>query len=194
MSSTFVLSAQNSDQNRALAKVSRLGCDSQIHQLHPVCHDSDSAFRILHLSSNKQRRRRICQFSVLCPQPHRTHDIDHAGFVFEVDERDARSCGRTLPVCDCSPYQHTVAVRDVEKSRRRHHAERVELWAEELCRVRVGRYSCRPDIRRRQFDVAHAGQGGSCDRRTDTGQAVGALPRRSARCPQRFSTRDTEAG
>src|SRR4051795_6806205 len=71
------------------AEVAAAGADGQLELSHPLGHDGDGAGGVLHLAADQQRRRRLRQPAVPRPNPLRTQDVDHPGFVLEVEERHA---------------------------------------------------------------------------------------------------------
>ena len=95
--------------------------------------------------------------AVAGPEAGGADDVEHAGFVFEVEEGDAAGGGGALAVGDGAADEDAGAVGDVGDGGGGDGAEVVEVVAEEFDGVVVGGDAGGPHVGDGQFDRGHAG-------------------------------------
>src|SRR5690606_7383338 len=92
----------------------------------------------LEAAADEQGRRGAGDDAVALPAAAGDHDVDQAGLVLEVDERDPRRGRRALAVGDHTADQHPGAVGHRAQLLRGDRAAAVEVGAQEADRVAVG--------------------------------------------------------
>ena len=100
--------------------------------------DVDDAFAALEAATDQHRRSFPGNLAEPRPAALGDHDIDQAGLVLEVEERDALSGHGALTVGDHTGHLHDRAGLRIPQLRRRQHTECAQLLAYEDRRMAIG--------------------------------------------------------
>ena len=111
------------------------------------------------MPAHHQRRAGAGHPPVALPQPRRADDVEHAGLVLEVDERDAARGRRPLPVgddaADAAPAARARSGAAARSAARRPRSS----WSRTNCAgCASGRQAGGPHVGHQPLDLVHAGQ------------------------------------